>query len=1180
MAQVWRVRDCHAVRQQPRRGPETHFALKIMRHPQSTTTSAYLRFQQEAEVLTKLQEAVPNIVSIIDRGEIREEGGTHIDRARLFFVMPLYPTTLAREAEARAGDLDFALSRVIQVAGILAEVHKSGVIHRDIKPANILLDGDGQTPVLADFGICLLESEDRLTHDANGTLGTEHFAAPELAGGGLIDDVTPAADVYSLGKTLYSALIGGSDTFPGSSHRLPRFDLVRRFSDSRFSHVNGALDALTADEAEVRPQSMQEVVLLLQRVRVAISDGAPYVDGMYAERLQARRAAAEAAALESLVEAPDVRAARELLDAIDSAETGHKSEAAATLPTRGDALLALAAALENTHRSAEAVRTLGAAARFFESVGDLESSLTAARSAYHQALVVRRDARLAERLSLGALATPAGLQASTLSNDDEVTYLAALAEILSGVPIPAPAIIAHWDRPTTAEDLNGENTPALESGEAQALVAKDAVVALHDSSNESLRWYRAARLRAEHSLTCLENSAAAAALLRAARFAPTEGERAECQIRAALAGGTVAGGTSHARAMARTTLQELVVPADLEGMRIRAHAWLAALDGDLDSAANDFSNEALRALRRRDAVGAAAAYRSAEWAWHQRPDVMVVMGNPGVSASRLENSAARHPDATRVSTHELLDEAKYQLHERADAHEAWRVAAAAVRLAYDDVDPGNLHRARRVIADVWERVIDDSDAAVADEASLFQAIHYSTLVHQDLDDVARARRAEVLRHALSTRVSTDLRRRLLSNIVAVPSTRVEWVGALALLRGLSPVLTADDVNEIAVPALRSGLAFGWGGSRQTNAALAACDLFHDVAGRVEPLPAALVRDDLAHLESQTSKVFREHLYGALALATDVGSPPSDGGKALADQLLSTLVNVRALPPQKAVEFRDALGMALAALAARAEPSLAASLTTVLVEEAGERFRAGLAVRAVSGSSVPTETLDAYLVEQTDRIRLLTCAADPSFFAFVPGDDWRLTQRASKDASESVRHDAISAVVALLNEDRQREMVRALWVSFAAQLARGTPERRTEVVLALARIASGQFSASGVRPLFDSHPLGAVRIKGLHDGSLPAKAAHALGTLWGPSGTDERNVIKASLITALLNSAPAVRVGAVRGLAETLTSDPSLPNSARWQVDVLISALADPIAAVHGAARTALADLPRPQNFPQ
>ncbi|HKT05756.1 MAG TPA: AAA family ATPase, partial [Rugosimonospora sp.] len=100
------------------------------------------------------------------------------------------------------------------LAGVLAAVHRHGVVHRDISPANILVpvvDGEPDPaglPTLIDFELSTAFAEDRFaTPTEQGLAGTLPYLAPEQTGrtGRPVDH---RADLYGLGATLYELATG------------------------------------------------------------------------------------------------------------------------------------------------------------------------------------------------------------------------------------------------------------------------------------------------------------------------------------------------------------------------------------------------------------------------------------------------------------------------------------------------------------------------------------------------------------------------------------------------------------------------------------------------------------------------------------------------------------------------------------------------------------------------------------------------------------------------------------------------------------------------------------------------------------------------------------------------------------------------------------------------------------
>jgi eukaryotic-like serine/threonine-protein kinase len=98
-----------------------------------------------------------------------------------------------------------------QVADGLCAMHDRGIVHRDVKPANIMIGHDDVVTV-TDFGIAVVDTDPGTSDQL--VAGTPHYMAPELARGGI---ATAAADVFSLGATLYAALEGSPPAGDGGN---------------------------------------------------------------------------------------------------------------------------------------------------------------------------------------------------------------------------------------------------------------------------------------------------------------------------------------------------------------------------------------------------------------------------------------------------------------------------------------------------------------------------------------------------------------------------------------------------------------------------------------------------------------------------------------------------------------------------------------------------------------------------------------------------------------------------------------------------------------------------------------------------------------------------------------------------------------------------------------------------
>lgn len=185
----------------------------------------------------------------------------------------------SRSPHERAFLLRQLLTRFVAVCNAVAYAHSRGVIHRDIKPDNILLGPYGET-LLVDWGLAKLVVSDSGTLAAaqkaeqgrearecpeplgvrvdvaatalGAMVGTPAYMSPEQAAG-LVDQLGPATDIYSLGATLYVLLTG---RIPFEESDNIRRDIVRgSFPQPRKvrAQVPAALEAICLKAMALEP---------------------------------------------------------------------------------------------------------------------------------------------------------------------------------------------------------------------------------------------------------------------------------------------------------------------------------------------------------------------------------------------------------------------------------------------------------------------------------------------------------------------------------------------------------------------------------------------------------------------------------------------------------------------------------------------------------------------------------------------------------------------------------------------------------------------------------------------------------------------------------------------------------------------------------------------------------------
>jgi serine/threonine protein kinase len=216
-------------------------------------------FQNEAVALDRVRH--PNVINRLGHGTAIDLAGTTFH----YIVLEYLPGgDLFALTKTRPLSLQKALSYLEQVCSGLAHAHKCGVIHRDIKPQNLLLTADQEVVKIADFGVARIDAMD----GAITRVGTNIYSAPEhnplmqtgqLDTSGLRlphDHLTPAADIYSLAKTMYTLLAGESPR-RFAQHALTQ--LPPHVSDAPWANsVLRVLEKATQNRPDARYQTVEE----------------------------------------------------------------------------------------------------------------------------------------------------------------------------------------------------------------------------------------------------------------------------------------------------------------------------------------------------------------------------------------------------------------------------------------------------------------------------------------------------------------------------------------------------------------------------------------------------------------------------------------------------------------------------------------------------------------------------------------------------------------------------------------------------------------------------------------------------------------------------------------------------------------------------------------------------------
>ncbi|MBX9720717.1 MAG: serine/threonine protein kinase, partial [Candidatus Obscuribacterales bacterium] len=181
-------------------------AVKVLHAAKGADESARLRFQREAQFLSKIEH--PNIVRVHAFGLV--------DDAVPYIVMDYVEGQNLESLVQENGPLSVQQScdLIEKIADALHTAHQLGITHRDIKPGNIIL-ANGDCPILLDFGVAKFStasSEQGITKTAQ-IVGTPAYLSPEQSAG---KPGTAKSDMYALSCVLFF-LLSGKPLYSGQS---------------------------------------------------------------------------------------------------------------------------------------------------------------------------------------------------------------------------------------------------------------------------------------------------------------------------------------------------------------------------------------------------------------------------------------------------------------------------------------------------------------------------------------------------------------------------------------------------------------------------------------------------------------------------------------------------------------------------------------------------------------------------------------------------------------------------------------------------------------------------------------------------------------------------------------------------------------------------------------------------
>lgn len=228
-------------------------AIKVLAPHLVGSEQIRTRFTQEAQTMAGLNHS--NVVSVLD---------VDLEASPPFIVMEFIPGGSLRNRIDRGGPLPArqACGAVMDVLSALEAAHGAGILHRDIKPENLLITSQG-TMKVSDFGIAHVEDAGHSFTKTGAVLGTVGFMSPEQQRSA--KGLTPQADLYAVGATLYACVAGDK---PVGLH-------VRQALESALEKVPEALHDWLTKACALEPEDRYESAAAMKAALQEACDALP-----------------------------------------------------------------------------------------------------------------------------------------------------------------------------------------------------------------------------------------------------------------------------------------------------------------------------------------------------------------------------------------------------------------------------------------------------------------------------------------------------------------------------------------------------------------------------------------------------------------------------------------------------------------------------------------------------------------------------------------------------------------------------------------------------------------------------------------------------------------------------------------------------------------------------------------